>query len=144
MRRSSPGPALSGARMATALSAPVVARTAHFSVQHQGTRSDAVVPELSTENAPTTANSVDNTSLEGLSGVGFVIPKRNARRAVTRNLIRRLMRAALQAQALPPGVWVVRLRAPFDPRQFPSAASDALREAVCSELRQLFRRWAAA
>lgn len=87
---------------------------------------------------------MDNTSREVPFGIGFVIPKRNARRAVTRNLIRRLMRTALQTHSLPAGTWVLRLRAPFDPRQFPSAASDALREAVRIELRQLFRRWAAA
>ena len=144
MRRSTPGPALSGARMATALAAPVVARTAHFAVQYQPLALQTVVPELSTDNAPTAANSVDNISSPPSSGVGFVIPKRHARRAVTRNLIRRSMRSALQAHALPAGTWVVRLRAPFDARQFPSAASVALREAVRAELVQLFRRWAGA
>lgn len=130
--------------MAAALSAPVVARTAHFSLHHQTSATRAVVPGLSTENAPTTVTSVDNTDQKLPSGVGFVIPKRNARRSVTRNLIRRLMRVALQTHALPEGTWVVRLRSSFDRQQFRSASSEALAKAVRVELDQLFRRWAAA
>ena len=74
--------------------------------------------------------------------LGMVVPKRHARRAVTRNLIRRQMRALMQAHAseLPPGLWVLRLKAPFDPRQFPSACSQALRTAVRDELGVLLRR----
>ncbi len=58
---------------------------------------------------------------------GCVIPKRHARRSVTRSLLKRQIRAALarHAQALPQGLWLVRLKAPFVPAQFPSAASDA-------------------
>ena len=50
--------------------------------------------------------------------LGLVVPKRHARRAATRNLIKRQMRAQLaqaaasaapQAQ-LPPGLWVLRLK----------------------------------
>lgn len=80
--------------------------------------------------------------------LGFVVPKRLARRAVTRNLLRRQMRAAVQGQMLqgPPlagGSWVVRLRAPFDKARFPSAASDALRRAAREELSRLLRKAAA-
>lgn len=69
-------------------------------------------------------------------GIGFVVPKRHARRAVTRNLLRRVARAALQrhAGALAPGLWVVRLRSPFDVQAFRSAASGALRTAMQCEL----------
>lgn len=72
----------------------------------------------------------------------MVCPKRHARRAVTRNLLKRQMRALMveHGSALPLGLWVMRLRAPFDPRQFPSAASDALRIAARSELRGLIVR----
>lgn len=74
--------------------------------------------------------------------LGSVVPKRHARRSVTRALLKRQIRAAMarHAEALPPGLWVVRLRAPFAPAQFPSAASDALRQAARSELEQLFSR----
>jgi ribonuclease P protein component len=37
-------------------------------------------------------------------------------------------------------MWVVRLRSPFDRQKFPSAASDALRQAARAELAQLLDR----
>jgi ribonuclease P protein component len=74
--------------------------------------------------------------------LGLVVPKRHARRAVTRALMKRQIRslAAASVDGLPPGLWVVRLRAPFDPKQFPSAASDALKQAARAELLGLFER----
>ena len=73
---------------------------------------------------------------------GAVVPKRHARRSVTRSLLKRQVRAAVLRHAgrLAPGLWLVRLRAPFAPAQFPSAASDALRDAARSELEQLLQR----
>jgi ribonuclease P protein component len=74
--------------------------------------------------------------------LGLVVPKRHAKRAVTRTLVKRQIRnvAAACASGLEPGLWVVRQRSPFDPNQFPSAASDALKEAARAELRALFER----
>ena len=74
--------------------------------------------------------------------LGLVVPKRHARRAVTRTLVKRQIRnvAASCASQLEPGLWVVRQRSPFDPKQFPSAASEALKEAARTELRALFDR----
>ena len=74
--------------------------------------------------------------------LGLVVPKRHAKRAVTRTLVKRQIRnvAAACAPQLEPGLWVVRQRSPFDPKQFPSAASDALKEAARAELRALFDR----
>jgi ribonuclease P protein component len=68
------------------------------------------------------------------------MPKRHARRSVTRNLLRRQIRAVMadQLAALPPGLWLVRLRTPFAKDQFVSAASDALRDGGAGELQQLF------
>jgi ribonuclease P protein component len=73
---------------------------------------------------------------------GLVVPKRHAKRAVTRNLIKRQARAAMARHlaTLPAGLWVVRLRAPFDRAQFLSPASDALREATHAEMDTLFDR----
>jgi len=48
--------------------------------------------------------------------------------------------AAACAPQLEPGLWVVRQRHAFDAKQFPSAASDALKEAARAELRALFER----
>ena len=77
-----------------------------------------------------------------LRWLGLVVPKRHAKRAVTRTLVKRQIRniAAACAPRLAPGLWVVRQRSPFDPKQYPSAASDALKQAARDELRALFER----
>lgn len=73
--------------------------------------------------------------------MGVVVPKRHAKRSVTRSLLKRQIRSALTNRAgLPPGLWVVRLRSPFDRKSFPSAASAALRMAAHAELAQLLDR----
>ena len=74
--------------------------------------------------------------------LGSVIPKRHAKRSVTRNLLRRQIRAVMgdHLGRLPAGLWLVRLRTPFDRTLFVSAASPALRRAARSELQQLFDR----
>lgn len=74
--------------------------------------------------------------------LGLVVPKKHAKRAVTRTLVKRQIRnvVAQSAARLEPGLWVVRLRSPFDPKQYPSAASDALKDAARAELRALFER----
>ena len=74
--------------------------------------------------------------------LGLVVPKRHAKRSVTRSLIKRQMRALMHrhAQALPPGLWVLRLKAPFDRKLFVSAASQPLRQAAHDELDLLLQR----
>ena len=71
--------------------------------------------------------------------IGAVVPKRLAKRAVTRSLLKRQIYAAAtrHREALAPGLWIVRLRAPFDRKEFPSAASAALRRAARTELDRL-------
>lgn len=80
--------------------------------------------------------------LPGGHWLGCVVPKRHARRSVTRSLLKRQIRSALTRHAphLPPGLWLVRLRQPFTPKQFPSAASSALRDAAQAELEQLLAK----
>jgi ribonuclease P protein component len=77
--------------------------------------------------------------------VGVVLPKRWAKRAVTRNAIRRQVYEAtrLAASQLPPAALVVRLRSGFSREQFVSATSDVLKRAVRAELTQLLGRIAA-
>lgn len=84
--------------------------------------------------------------------LGLVLPKKQAKRSVTRSLIRHQAREALRRHA--PAVqasgrhgdevdgWVVRLRAPFDRTRFPSAASEALKAVVRQELDELWLRLA--
>jgi ribonuclease P protein component len=78
--------------------------------------------------------------------IGAVVPKRWAKRAVTRNGIRRQIYAVSAdfATRLPSAAHVVRLRTDFARAQFPSAWSEALKASVRSELQQLFQKAAQA
>ena len=72
--------------------------------------------------------------------LGAMVPKRWAKRAVTRNAIRRQIYAISLdfAPRLDVAAHVVRLRSAFDPKVFISARSEVLRLAVRSELVELF------
>ena len=120
------------------LASASIAKTPHFSL-HVRPRA-AAVPQLPTDAAPDRTESVDNSP-----ALMLVVPKRHAKRAVTRNLIKRQMRRAALAHGAPlnAGQVLIRLRGAFDVRQYPSAASAALREAVRLELDALFDRAAA-
>lgn len=74
--------------------------------------------------------------------LGAMVPKRWARRAVTRNTIKRQIYsvAALFEPHLMQAAHVVRLRSAFDRKQFVSARSDLLKQAVRAELLELFER----
>ena len=73
---------------------------------------------------------------------GCIVPKRHAKRAVTRNLIKRQMRSAVARHAgvLAPGLWLLRLRVGFPAAQFVSAASAPLAAAARHELEVLLKR----
>ena len=74
--------------------------------------------------------------------LGAMVPKRWAKRAVTRNAIKRQIYGVSQSfeLSLAEQAHVVRLRATFDRSEFLSAASDVLKTAVREELKQLFSR----
>ena len=139
-----PGPAGWGRLVASLaferiLARPASSRTPHF----------ALHGDLSTVREPDVDQSVDN-HVEKEPGpveeravpraLGLVVPKRHARRAVTRSLLKRQIRAVARSAGadLADGHWVVRLRAPFDRTLFTSAASEALRIAARGELETLF------
>ena len=69
-------------------------------------------------------------------------PKRWAKRAVTRNAIKRQIYCVSTEfeLTLPKAAYVVRLRAGFDRKQFLSAASDLLKATVRQELLHLFAK----
>jgi ribonuclease P protein component len=123
-------------------------RSAHFAVHHVNRKPFMPVwsdrrsgeAKLSTGDAPVVTRPVDD--LPDRHWLGTVVPKRHARRSVTRSLFKRQIRAALASHAseLPPGLWLVRLRAAFPVAQYPSAASAALRAAVRAELDQLLAK----
>jgi ribonuclease P protein component len=77
----------------------------------------------------------------GGAWLGALAPKRWARRAVRRNLIRRQIHALGDGcDALADSASVIRLRAAFVHAAFPSASSDALKRAVRAELVELLAR----
>ena len=84
--------------------------------------------------------------LFGVSGswLGAMVPKRWAKRAVTRNMIKRKIYSLADSASTNAAVdsadaaYVVRLRSAFDPRLFKSATSQPLRLAVSQELSSLF------
>ncbi len=71
-----------------------------------------------------------------------MVPKRWAKRAVTRNTIKRQIYNVSSdlESTMKPMAYVVRLRLGFDKAQFISATSEALKAAVGAELSQLFNK----
>jgi len=157
-------PSLKAAEFQRALGTRPVARTAHFVLHHLPcaeaklaaitASNPSVAPELSTaldlQDVLCVDESSPPTELPAWR-LGLVLPKKLARRSVTRSLLRHQARASVVrhaaavagtgwAQRHPDDAWVLRLRAPFDRQQFPSAASDALSRVVRLELDTL---WAA-
>jgi ribonuclease P protein component len=116
----------SRAQFQAVLAGQTAARTAHFAV-HQLALPLGVTPPLPATEAC----------------FGAMAPKRWAKRAVTRNAIKRQIFAvadqfAPAMQNFAPTAYVVRLKAAFDRKQFVSASSDALKAAVRAELTTLF------
>jgi ribonuclease P protein component len=125
-----------------ALAGGTVSRTAHFALH----RLSLVPPEdtslVNTEKIGPAPSS--EQALFGLFDVwlGAMVPKRWARRAVTRNAIKRQIYNVSEnfVDRLPVAAHVVRLRTTFDRKQFISATSESLKLAVREELLQLFER----
>jgi ribonuclease P protein component len=125
------------------------ASSMHFALHHLADRpsappkplAKALAGELSTGEVRIEARPVDDSPRPAPEAIwlGAVVPKRHARRSVTRSLLKRQIRAVVtgHAASLAQGLWVVRLRAPFDRARFVSAASDALKRAAREELESL-------
>ena len=114
------------------LSGQTLARTAHFALH----RADLVLQ------APAGAGPQAPLFSHACVWLGAMVPKRWAKRAVTRNAIKRQI-YTVSAQFEPHlglAAHVVRLRAGFDRKQFLSASSDLLKSAVRAELLSLFAR----
>lgn len=118
----------------------VVSRTAHFVLHRCALESLMPASEIPVPVAERRPASAAPSARQVL--IGALVPKRWARRAVTRNTIKRQI-YAVGAEAEPglaSAALVVRLRAGFDRAQFVSATSVPLKRAVRSELQQLFRQ----
>ncbi len=139
------GRLLSKADFERTLAVTPCSRSAHFVLHYvhacpspaHKPKTEPVPDKLCTAHAPDVDESVDNP----VSGhwLGSVLPKRHARRAVTRNMLRRQMRAAMQRRqsSLRPGLWLLRLRRPFAQTEYASADSLALRAVAAAELDRL-------
>ena len=135
------------AQFQAAMSGGIVSRTAHFAM-HRLVLESAVDSSTS---GPGSLPSVQGPqALFVVPGqaypqlwLGPLIPKRWAKRSVTRHAIKRQVYAvaqdfAQQLEAQPKAAFVVRLRAGFDRKHFISACSDTLKAAVRAELQQLY------
>ncbi|MBC7601582.1 MAG: ribonuclease P protein component [Ramlibacter sp.] len=129
----------SRAQFQAVLAGTTVSRTPHFALHRA---------ELDAPSPPAGPESNGHQALFAVRDepwLGAMIPKRWAKRAVTRNAIKRQIYAvsSVAQPQLPIAAHIVRLRAGFDRKAFPSATSDALKQAVRGELQQLFARAAA-
>ena len=136
------------AQFAAVMNGQTVSRTPHFALHRV-----ALQPNSEPSSAPkAAANSQEMASQAGGQDLskplfavqdtwlGVIVPKRWAKRAVTRNTIKRQIYAVSTASgcAMPVAAHVVRLRAGFDRAEFISATSDKLKIAVRAELQHLF------
>jgi ribonuclease P protein component len=112
------------------MSIPPVARSKHF-VVHRAT-------SLVEAPAEAVKSDVAQSHVKGLC-LAALLPKRWAKRAVTRNALRRQIYAAFaQQQAqLKPVPHLVRLRSAMSPDLFTSASSDPMKKAVRQEIDEL-------
>ena len=120
------------------LSGATVARTPHFALH----RLPLATPQEASEPVPGLGRVPVALIAPGAVWLGAMVPKRWARRAVTRNAIKRRIYGvgAVLESRLPAAAHVVRLRSTFDRQQFVSACSAPLKLAVREELHALFER----
>lgn len=115
------------------LAGQVVAKTSHFAMHCKVT--DAVPAGVLPTDPPFSL-------FESGIWLGAMTPKRWAKRAVTRNAIKRQIYAVGSCLNSPFGsaAYLVRLRQEFSRQSFPSASSKALQAAVRLELIELLQR----
>ena len=121
------------AQFQAVMAAGTVSRTAHFALHRAAL--DALASPAGLNNA-----TVPRLPVATDVWMGALVPKRWARRAVTRNTIKRQIYtlSATLNSSLPIAAHVVRLRTGFDRAGFVSASSEALKCAVRTELQALF------
>ena len=119
------------------MKAPPVARSKHF-VVHRETLQGQTTDEANPDDA-------QKSSVKGLC-LAALLPKRWAKRAVTRNALRRQIYAAFAEQQaqLKPVPHLVRLRSAMSPDLFASASSEPMKKAVRQEIDELLTHLSAA
>lgn len=118
------------------LAGGTVAKTPHFALHRAG-----LAMTVAKQNPPEAPRESSRARciMHGV-WIGAMVPKRWAKRAVTRNAIKRqIYSVSIDFEsALSGAAHVVRLRAGFGHQQFISATSDMLKATVRQELQQLF------
>ena len=125
------------------LAGSTVAKTEHFALHRNGL--DARAPQLGPIKSADQDTSVPALFPVQDTWIGAMVPKRWAKRAVTRNAIKRqiyTVSAGLPNQ-YPQAAFLVRLRREFSRKEFPSAMSDQLKDAVRAEVQALMQAGAA-
>jgi ribonuclease P protein component len=117
------------------LAGAIVARTTHFALHRNA------LDAMNAQNATHKTHGTSALFPVQDAWLGAMVPKRWAKRAATRNAIKRQI-YTVSADFLPssfPMAWVVRLRRDFSRQEFISASSDALKTAVRSEVLALIQ-----
>ena len=118
----------------------IVSKTKHFALHRNGLDIEPVLVQKNDGSAERRLFRVQTT------WIGAMVPKRWAKRAVTRNLIKRQIYSvsAEFSQHYPNAAFVVRLRREFARAEFVSASSTQLKTVVRAELQALMHAGAGA
>ena len=110
-----------------------MAATAHFFLLHRKFPATSALESLGTSRSVPLFKPTE-------VWIGAMVPKRWAKRAVTRNAMKRqIYNVSLHFEDdLPAAAYLVRLRTGFDSRVYASATSQVLKQAVRRELLALF------
>ena len=116
------------------LAGSVVAKTEHFALHRN--RLDAQLPQAGTKKDTDEGARVSVLFPVQSTWIGAMVPKRWAKRAVTRNAIKRQIYIVSVdfSHNFPQAAFVVRLRKEFSRKEFFSASSSQLKEAVRAEV----------
>jgi ribonuclease P protein component len=128
------------AQFQAVLAGAMVAKTSHFALHRNRLDAQPAAMQAGKPQEPATLFRVQDM------WIGAMVPKRWAKRAVTRNAIKRQIYAVSAdfSDQYPQAAFVVRLRRAFDRTEFVSAVSDQLRQAVRAELQALMQAGAKA
>lgn len=125
------------AQFQAVLAGSIIAKTSHFALHRNWL--DAKTASSQTDGKASLFHSQD-------MWIGAMVPKRWAKRAVTRNAIKRQIYtvSADFSQMYPQAAFVVRLRSGFARKEFISAVSEQLKQAVRDEIQILMQAGAKA
>lgn len=128
------------AQFQAVLAGTIIAKTPHFALHRNRLDAGRTAGEVDKAGQPAVLFRQQDM------WIGAMVPKRWAKRAVTRNAIKRQIYtvSAAFSQIYPQAAFVVRLRGSFPRTEFVSAVSEQLRQAVRNEIEILMHAGAKA